>query len=146
MPNNSTKLKELLNLTIEEQASDLHFSVGHPPILRISGHLVPLVKKKILTSEDLQIFVNGLMNEHQAEMFFNKKEIDFSYNFEDKARFRIAAFFQKGNISFALRLIPTKIKTIEELNLPEILHEFTKATQGFVLVRSEEHTSELQSH
>ena len=74
------------------------------------------------------------MQEEQYQRILKEKEIDFSYNFKDKARFRVNIFFQRREISIALRLIPTKIKTIEELNLPSILHEFTKATQGFVLV------------
>jgi len=128
------KLKKLLELTIKEQASDLHFSVGHPPVLRIAGNLIPLVKEKRLSPEDSQSFAFCLMDEHQKERFLIEKEIDFSYNFEEKARFRVNIFFQSGNISSALRLIPAKIKTIDELNLPPVLHEFTKANQGFVLV------------
>jgi len=134
MENYQEQLKKYLEITIKEQASDLHFSVGHPPILRISGTLIPLVKEKRLLPEDSENLAFGLMTEAQKERFLREKEIDFSYNFEGKARFRVNIFFQSGYISSALRLIPTKIKTIEELNLPPVLHEFTKANQGFVLV------------
>lgn len=134
MPNYITQLKELLELTHKQQASDLHLSCGHEPALRMAGSLVPLFKKKKLTSEDTEAFARTLTTEEQYQRFLKIKEIDFSYNFEGKARFRINIFFQRGNISCALRLIPTKIPTIEELNLPPVLHEFTKATQGFVLV------------
>ncbi len=130
----NTQLKSLLELTIKEQASDLHLSVGHFPILRITGRLVPLLKMKKLTSEDIQGFIESLMSKEQIERFFKEKEIDFSHNFERKARFRIAVFFQNGDISCAFRLIPSKIRTIEELGLPPILHEFTEPTQGFILV------------
>lgn len=135
MPNDyQTQLKELLQLTVKEQASDLHLSVGHSPSLRISGRLVPLLKKKKLASNDAKGLSEALMTGQQLERFSKEREIDFSYSFENIARFRVNVFFQRGEVSIALRLIPTRIKTIEELNLPPILHKFTKASQGFVLI------------
>ena len=134
MPNYTSQLRDLLALTIQEQASDLHISVDHPPTLRIAGRLVPLVKMKKILPEDSQGLAFELMHEDQRQRFLQKKEIDFSYNFEDKDRFRVNIFFQKGNISSALRLIPAKIQSLDELNLPPILHDFTKPNQGFVLI------------
>ncbi|MCP6718320.1 MAG: type IV pilus twitching motility protein PilT [Patescibacteria group bacterium] len=134
MANYKNRISKLFDLTIKEQASDLHLSVEHPPVLRISGSLVPLLKEAKLMSADTEGFAFSLMSEFQKEKFLKEKEIDFSYNFEDRARFRANVFFQKGNISCALRLIPAKIRTVEELNLPPVLHEFTKATQGFVVI------------
>jgi twitching motility protein PilT len=127
-------LKELLDLTFLEKASDLHLSVDRYPSLRITGRLVPLIKMKKISPEDSQGLAFELMNEEQRERFLQEKEIDFSYNFEDRARFRVNIFFESGNISSALRLVPNTIPTIEKLNLPPILHEFTRASQGFVLV------------
>jgi len=135
MPNNNnTKIKELLELTFKEQASDLHLSVGHPPIIRISGGLVPLIKKKTLTNKDTDAFARDLMTEERYQRFLAEKEMDFSYDLESRARFRVNVFFQKGSVSLAFRLIPSEIPTLEELNLPPILHEFTRAHQGFVLL------------
>ena len=134
MPNYNEQLRELLKIAIQEKASDIHFSVAHPPTLRVERKLIPLMKFKILTSEDTRELAFVLLTEEQRERFLKIKEIDFSYRFENIARFRVNAFFQKEEISVAMRLIPTEVKTIEELNLPPILHEFTKATQGFVLV------------
>jgi len=134
MNNYQAQLEELLELTIKEQASDLHLSFNHQPTLRMAGRLVPLLKNKKLSSEDTQGLARALTQDDQYQRLLKEKEIDFSYNFKDKARFRINIFFQRGETSIALRLVPTKIKTIEELNLPPILHEFTKATQGFVLI------------
>jgi twitching motility protein PilT len=135
MPDYSSLLRELLELVIKEQASDLHLSVGHPPVLRIARKLIPIVKIKKFSAQDTQGLAYQMLTEEQREkLLFQKREIDFSYNFENKARFRVNIYFQKGNISCALRLIPSKIPTIEELNLPPILHQFTKPTQGFVLV------------
>lgn len=134
MANYQAQLEELLELTIEEEASDLHLSFNHEPTLRIAGSLIPLVKSKKLSSADLRGLAQSLLQNDQYERLLKEKEIDFSFNFKDKARFRINIFFQRGEISIALRLVPTKIKTIEELNLPPVLHEFTKATQGFVVI------------
>ncbi len=134
MSNHTTYLKKLLEITIKIQASDLHLSVGYPPVLRIADQLIPLVREKKLLPEESESLAFTLMTNEQKERLPREKEVDFSYNFEDKARFRINIFLQKGYISSALRLIPTKIKTIEELNLPSILHLFTKANQGFVLI------------
>jgi twitching motility protein PilT len=134
MPDYNSQLRDLLDFTIQEKASDLHISVGHPPVLRITGRLIPLTKFKTITPEDSQGLAFELMTDEQRERFLQKKEIDFSYSFEGKARFRVNIFFESGNISSALRLIPTKIPTIEELNLPPILHQFTKSSQGFILI------------
>jgi len=130
-----TKLKEFLDLTVKEQASDLHFSVGHQPILRISGKLVPLVKFPVFAGEDVRGLANALMTEIQQQRFLGDKEIDFSYDFEKgRARFRANVFFQVGEVSVAMRLIPAKIRTVEELGLPNALHQFTIPTQGFILI------------
>ena len=128
------QLKELLSLAVKAQASDLHISPSHPPILRISGQLSPLIKKKKLIPEETQNLAFALMTDVQRERFLKNKDIDFSYNFEGKSRFRVNIFFQSRGVSIALRLIPNRIPSIEELNLPLILHQFTQAAQGFVLL------------
>lgn len=128
------KLNKYLEATITQKASDLHLSVGHPPILRIADKLIPLLKEEKLSSEDLKGMAQILLGPERYERFLKEKEIDFSYSFEKKGRFRVNIFFQMGEISCALRLIPQKIPTIEELNLPPILHEFVKPPQGFVLI------------
>jgi len=128
------KLNEYLGMTILEKASDLHLSVGHPPILRIADRLIPLVKEKKLTSDEVRGMAQILLGPERYERFLKEKEVDFSYNFENRGRFRINIFSQKGQISCALRLVPQKIPTTEELNLPPILHEFTKPPQGFILI------------
>jgi len=130
----SSKLKKLLSLVIREEASDLHISVDNFPTLRITGKLIPLIKEKKILSRDSQGLAFALMTDLRREKFLKEKEIDFSYDFEGKARFRINVFYQKGSISMAFRLIPTKIRTIEELNLSPILHEFTGRPQGLVLI------------
>ena len=134
MANHTTQLKELLELTVKEAASDLHLSVGHTPVLRIAGRLVPLLKKPKLSPEDTRGLAEALMTQEQLQRFLQEKEVDFSYSFQERARFRANVFFQRGGVSCSLRLIPAKIRTIEELNLPSIIHQFARATQGFVLI------------
>ena len=134
MSNYTEEVRELLEITVREQSSDLHISAGHYPVLRIAGRLVPLVKMRKLTSEDTQGLAFALMTDEQKQRVLSVKEIDFSYNFDNKARFRVNIFFQRYNISCALRLIPAEIQTIEELNLPPVLHRFIQPSQGFVLL------------
>jgi len=127
-------LKKLLEIAILEGASDLHFVANYYPTIRVADRLIPLIKEGKLSPEDSENLAFSLMNIEQRERFLKEKEIDFSFEYKEKARFRVNVFYQRGKISAALRLIPPKILTIEELNLPPILHYFTKATQGFVLV------------
>lgn len=128
------QLKKLLETAIEKKASDLHISVDHPPVLRITRNLIWLKEEKVITAKDSEGLAFALMDERQKEKFLREKEIDFAYDFSSSARFRVNIFFQRRVISIALRFIPSKIRTIEELNLPHILHKFTEATQGFVLI------------
>ena len=129
-----SRLEELLTFAIEEHSSDLHISVGHPPTLRINGRLVPLIKMKKLFADDTKGLAFALMDDIQKEKFLREKEIDFSYNFQDKNRFRVNVFFQNNGISCALRFVSSRIKSIEELNLPPALYELTQHTQGLVLI------------
>lgn len=128
------KLHELMLTAVKQNASDLHIGVGKKPTLRIDGILVSLEKEPIVTPEIAEALVFALLTQEQKEQFLVKKELDFSYSFEDKARFRVNVFFQRGFKAAALRSIPSQIKPVEQLNLPPILHDFTKLSQGFVLV------------
>jgi len=127
------KLIDLLVTTAKQNASDLHVAVGRRPTLRIDGVLVPLQKELIITPEAAEGFVFGLLTPEQKEKFLRNKQLDFAYSFEDKARFRVNVYYQRGNVAASLRLIPARIKTVEELNLPPILHDFSGLSQGFVL-------------
>ena len=128
------KLKKLLQVTVKSGASDLHISCGHPPILRVTRTLVDIEGEKELTPSACEGLAKELMSEDQWEKFLKEKEIDFAYEFEQKARFRINTFFQHNKVSIALRNIPTQVQTIEELNLPPVLHKIAEARQGFVLL------------
>jgi twitching motility protein PilT len=127
-------LKKFLETVVKEEASDLLISVGHRPTIRITGQLVPLTKENVISQKDSESLAFSIMKEQAKQKFLQEKEIDFSYDFEGRGRFRVNVFLQRENISMALRLIPAEIKTIEELNLPPVLHEFTSRPQGLVLM------------
>ena len=127
------KLAELMILAAQQGASDLHLSVGKHPTVRIDGNLVPVSNESILTPEMTAGLIGALLTTDQQEKLITEKEIDFAFSYEDKIRFRINVYFQRGYLSAALRLIPVNIRTVEDLNLPSVLHEFTKSQQGFFL-------------
>lgn len=128
------EIRELLEITVNKGASDLHLITKAPPMLRIHGALFPITGLEALSEEQAEKLVFDLVNEEQKEILLVNKELDFSFAFGEHARFRVNAYYQKGNLAAALRSIPMKIPTIEELNLPEICHAFTKLKQGFILV------------
>ena len=128
------KLSGLLETAIKNGASDLHITVGFKPILRVDGLLNPIDTEKALTAEDAEGLVLALLNDRQKQQFIQEKEADLGYDYSGKARFRVNVYLQKGYMSAALRLIPARIKTIDELEMPPILHTFTGLSQGFVLV------------
>ncbi len=128
------KLNELLTTCAKQSASDLHLAVGRRPTLRIDGTLVPLQKEPIMTPEAAEGIIAELTSAEQKERLVAQRQLDFAYSFEDKARFRVNVYYQRGYLAAALRLVPARIRTIEELNLPPLLHDFSKLSQGFILI------------
>lgn len=127
-------LQRLLTIALDSEASDLHISCGHPPILRVKSILIDIDGEDIVTPEMSENLAFVLMDEREKQLFLKEKEIDFAFDFEGRVRFRVNAFYQSKKISIALRLIPSKIRTIEELKMPSILHKFAQSRQGFVLI------------
>ncbi len=134
MPDATSKIEGLLSQVVKQDASDLHISVGRHPTLRVDGSLVPLLKEEVITPDTAKDFIFSLTNEEQRNRFLKEKDLDFSYDFRGRARFRINVFYQRGFMSAALRLIPAKIRSIQELNLPPVIEEFSSKQQGFLLV------------
>jgi len=131
---NKTKLDELINIVIKEGASDLHLSVDRKPTIRVAGDLISLAKQPVFSKEDTLSILSFLVGEERKGEFLETHEIDFSYSAKEGVRFRGNAFVQRGAVGVALRLIPAKIRTLEELNLPPILETFARRKQGFFLV------------
>jgi len=129
----TTQMRQMLDLAIEKQASDLHITVGVVPTLRIDGKLVPLTDFPVVTAESSEALLQSIMSNEQVERFRQRREIDFSFGYQDM-RFRTNAYYQRGNVSIALRLIPVVIKTMEQLGVPPILERFTEPSQGFVII------------
>jgi twitching motility protein PilT len=134
MDNYQKKLEEILDLAVKKGASDVHLSAGRPPTFRINGSLIISDKQPVLTKEDTQELAFVILSEERKEQFLSQRDIDLSFAYQDKGRFRVNIYYQLSQISIALRLIPKKIRTIDELNLPAVCHQFTKASQGFFLV------------
>jgi len=132
--NSKQEMEGLLSTTAEENASDLHISVGRYPTLRIDGRLVPLNGKSILSAKDTEELITSILTEKRKQQFYEEQELDLSYELEGGTRFRANMFFQRGNVSAAFRLISSRIKTLEELGMPSSVYDFTKPSQGFVLV------------
>ena len=130
----STLLKKYINVVIHEGGSDLHFSTGAHPTIRVNGNLAPMLKEPVLTPEDTMGFIKALLTEAQLKRFLETQEIDFAVESDDGNRFRCNGFFQKRAVGIAMRLIPKKIRSVQELNLPESLLMFPRKTQGFFLV------------
>jgi twitching motility protein PilT len=127
-------LKRLLDEAVKRDASDVHLTVGRYPTLRIYGELVPLSDEQMLTGESVQELIGELMTKDQKERFIKNRQLDFAYPYADRVRFRASVFFEEGVWAASLRLVPADVRTIEQLGLPPILHDFTKLTQGFVLM------------
>ncbi len=128
-------MHQLLSEAVNRNASDLHLAVGYPPILRIDGELINL-DENLLNPEDTERLIYSILNDEKKELLEVNREIDFAYTYEGamNARFRINAYYAMKNLSAALRLIPSRIKTIEELMLPQIYNQFAKLKQGLILV------------
>lgn len=127
-------ISPLLQTVVEENASDLHLSVGSHPILRVSGSLVPLLQHPVLTSADTDRMLREMMPKHREEEYLKDQSVDFSHAHTDKARFRVNGFIVQGATAIAMRLIPHEVQTFTSLNLPPVLEVFTQRTQGFFLV------------
>ncbi|MCL2869290.1 type IV pilus twitching motility protein PilT [Candidatus Saccharibacteria bacterium] len=134
MQDQTLRIENLLEETIKKKASDLHLQVGTPPILRIDGVLVPVANAPALNSAMVESLVFSILDQDQQQMLLKDKEFDFSFAFGDLGRFRVNAFHERGNLAAALRLIPTEIKTINELGLPAVVSSFADYPRGLILV------------
>lgn len=134
MTDYASTLKKYINVLVHEGGSDLHFSTEAHPTIRVASNLTPMLKEPILTPEDTLGFSKVLLTPDQETRFLKEQEMDFAYESDEGVRFRGNAFFQRGSIGIALRLIPKSIRSVQELNLPDILTSFARKTQGFFLV------------
>lgn len=127
-------ITQLLDLTVQRDASDLHLAVGFPPMIRVHGELFPIPGEETLTPEQMSSLILPLLNPVQKSAFDSTFELDFSFDFQGKCRFRVNLYKQKGVLGASLRLIPFKIRSLEELGLPKVVTRLTDLRQGFILV------------
>ena len=128
-----TLIESLVDTVIKEGGSDLHLSAGRLPSIRVSTQLITLVNERAVTAEDMMGVLGFMLTKERLERFMATQEADFSYDHRGTDRLRGNAFFHKGAIAIALRLIP-KVRTLPELKLPEALKQFANKKQGFFLV------------
>lgn len=127
-------IQQLLELTVQRNASDLHLTVGFPPTLRIHGELIAVAGEGPLSLEQVNSLTAPLLSDIQKNIFGQNFEVDFSFDYQNKARFRVNLYRQKGSPSAALRLIPFAIPDIDSLGLPPVVAKLTDLKQGFILV------------
>jgi twitching motility protein PilT len=134
------RLQQLFEQTIVSNASDLHIRVGVPPVIRIDGSLNFITTFNALTHEEVEALVLSIITPAQKEVLLSNRSLDFSYDYgvdatlQAKARYRVNFFYQRSTLAAAFRLLPAKVKTIEELYLPKACHTFASMKQGLVLV------------
>ena len=127
-------LKDLLDLMVKRGASDLHLTVGTQPQLRVDGKLTKVDGYDIMTPEETKKLAYSIMNEKQRQRFEEKSELDLSFGIEQLSRFRANVFVQRGNVAMALRQIPFKIKSFDELGVPKVVVELANLPRGLILI------------
>ncbi|HWQ60089.1 MAG TPA: PilT/PilU family type 4a pilus ATPase [Candidatus Fimivivens sp.] len=128
------RVKNLLLLVGQQGASDLHLVVGRYPTLRINGKLHPITQEKVLTPADTKALSDVLLTDEGREELLSSGQTDFSYNFENRMRFRTNVFFQKGFVSVTMRFVMDHVRNLEELNIPTSIYNFANYSQGLVLI------------
>jgi twitching motility protein PilT len=127
-------IDDLLRCAVEKKASDLHLKVGNHPYVRIDGLLVAQSDVPRVTPEEMLSMAFSMMTNRQKQKFKETAELDMAYGVAGLGRFRVNVFQQRGNVGMVLRVIPTKIRTIEELNLPNVVEKICDEQRGLVLV------------
>jgi len=125
---------EVLKSTVELNASDLHLTTGLPPMVRVRGDIRELENYPALTSKDTREIVYSILSNDQRKKLEEDWQVDFSYSVPRWGRFRVNAYMQRASVGAAFRLIPSEIKSVDQLGLPTVIHEMVKKPRGFVLV------------
>ena len=127
-------IDELLRSACESKASDLHLKVGNYPYLRVDGDLRPMQQFQRVSSEDMLNMAFSIMTNRQKQKFKENTELDMAYGVAGLGRFRVNVFQQRGNVGMVLRVIPTKIRTLDELYMPQVIDKICEEQRGIVLV------------
>jgi len=127
-------MHDLLTIMIERGASDLHITTGTPPQIRLHGKLTPLTQFERLTPQDTQRLAYSVLNEGQKQKYEEDSELDLSFGIQGLARFRCNVYRQRGAVAAAIRVIPIKIRSFDELGLPSIVEQLADRPKGLILV------------
>ena len=127
-------VNDLLKIAVEAGASDLHLKVGSFPMIRVRGQLLAATEDKRLDHEDLVAMSAAIMSTSQRQRFKDTQDVDIAYGVPGLGRFRCNIFQQRGTVGLVLRVIPTRIRTIDELGLPQVLKKIAHEERGMVLV------------
>ncbi len=127
-------IDDLLRIAMERKASDLHLKVGNYPHIRVDGELVPLSEQTRVSAEDMLNMAFSMMSNRQKQKFKENAELDMAYGVAGLGRFRVNVFQQRGNVGLVLRVIPTKIRPLDELYMPTIVEQICEEARGLVLV------------
>lgn len=125
---------ELLKQTVAHKASDLHISIGRPPVMRIHGELEPQKEFPVLNAADTERLISQIISEEQRKELNETLELDCSYSIPNVSRFRVNVYWRNGGMGAAIRTIPNKIPTLQELELPPVVQRLTEAKNGLILV------------
>lgn len=127
-------IESILKKGLELKSSDIHITVGVPPMSRIDGNILPMEGYDVLTTDDTRLLCHSLVNADQAKKLESTGEIDFSYSIPGYGRFRVNIFKQRGSYSAVLRVLSQKIPTIDELGLPPVFKDLALRPNGIILV------------
>ncbi len=127
-------IQQLLELTVSRSASDLHLAVGFNPLIRVHGELLHIPGTEVISPAEMEMLLHSLVNPEQQELFKKQFELDFSFQYGAKGRFRVNVYRQMGYSAIALRLIPKEIPVLESLGLPQVVQKIVDLKQGFILV------------
>ncbi len=127
-------IHDVLDKLNELQGSDIHILAGAPLTLRVNGELLAMDGSPVLAPQDTEALINPLLTQEQKDYIKVNKELDLGYQYKDIGRFRINVYHTQGAMAAALRLIPSRIRTLDELQMPEVFHTFAKYKQGLVLL------------
>ncbi len=126
-------MEDLLRLVVDEGASDLHLSVGSPPVVRLDGRLVKL-ELPVLTGDDTETLARAITSDANLQRVNEVGGVDFGFTFREASRFRVSVYRQKGFLGVALRIVPRKMLSLEEIGLPPAVHQLLTIPRGLVLV------------
>jgi twitching motility protein PilT len=127
-------LNQLLHTAVSSGASDLHLKVGSYPMMRVNGSLMVASEERRIDRSDTEHFAGALLSPEQRTKFQQSQEVDLAYSVAGLGRFRCNVFQQRGTIGMVLRVIPTGIRTVDELGLPQVLKRIASEERGLVLV------------